>query len=154
MVGDVPVMVVMQKPVIVAGNVSAYDVIKLMDNEDLPCVLVISEKLGIGRIKVFNRGSIWKLILKKVSPKDVKVEDFSSDDYIIVSVDTPIDKALELMRKHKVGTVLVVDNRRIVGVVTYKEVISITPDIISSLKELIDYLLQIINRELMTVKLF
>ena len=49
------------------------------------------------------------------------------------------------MNKYKTNELFIVDEGKIIGVITQEDLIKITPDIISTLKELVNYLLQIID---------
>ncbi|MEO2118022.1 MAG: CBS domain-containing protein [Methanocaldococcus sp.] len=146
MVGEIPVLLIMKKPIVVSGNVSVYDVAKLMIEQNISCVLVVCERPNHESIEVAtDRDIIKKVLIKKLPPDKVKIEDISSRNLVTIPPNTTIDEALEFMNKYKTNELFIVDEGKIVGVITENDLIKITPEIISTLKELVNYLLQIIN---------
>ncbi|CAB3289916.1 Inosine monophosphate dehydrogenase [Methanocaldococcus lauensis] len=147
MIGDIPVLVLMKKPIVVGGNISVYDVAKLMVKENIHSVLVLTHKLNYEKIEVAtDRDIINKVLIKKLHPGKIKVEDISSDKLITISSNTTIDEALKIMSKHKTNELYIVDEEgKIIGLISDEDIIHITPEIISTLRELVDYLLKIIN---------
>ena len=146
MVGEIPVLLIMKKPIVVSGDVSVYDVAKLMVEQDVPCVLVVCERPNHESIGVAtDKDIIRKVLTKKLSPDKVKVEDISSGKLVTIPPNTTIDEALEIMKKYKTNELFIVDEGKIIGVITQEDLIKITPEIISTLKELVNYLLQIID---------
>ncbi|AAB98439.1 inosine monophosphate dehydrogenase isolog [Methanocaldococcus jannaschii DSM 2661] len=146
MVGEIPVLLIMKKPIVVSGDVSVYDVAKLMVEQDVPCVLVVCERPNHESIEVAtDKDIIKKVLIRKLPPDKVKVEDISSGKLVTIPPNTTIDEALEIMNKYKTNELFIVDDGKIVGVITEEDLIKIAPEIISTLKELVNYLLQIID---------
>ncbi|MNL01917.1 Hypoxic response protein 1 [compost metagenome] len=56
---------------------------------------------------------------KDVDPEKVKIEDAYSEDAYIVSPKAPLGEVCAEMALHKYGSVLVVDNNRLVGIFTW-----------------------------------
>ncbi|GEM_PF-1631100 len=146
MVGEIPVLLVMKKPIVVSGDVSVYDVAKLMIEQNISCVLVVCERTNHESIEVAtDRDIIKKVLIKKLPPDKVKIEDISSRNLVTIPPNTTIDEALKIMNKYKTNELFIVEDGKIVGMITEEDLIKITPEIISTLKELVNYLLQIIN---------
>ncbi|AIJ06204.1 inosine monophosphate dehydrogenase [Methanocaldococcus bathoardescens] len=146
MVGDVPVLLIMKKPIVVSGDVSVYDVAKIMIKENVPCVLVVCGKPNHESIEVAtDEDMINKVLIKKLPPDKIKVEDIASDKLVTIPPDTTIDEALKIMNKYKTKELFIVDEGKIVGVITQDDITKVTPEIISTLKELVNYLLKIID---------
>ncbi|ACV25005.1 CBS domain-containing protein [Methanocaldococcus fervens] len=147
MPGNIPVLLIMREPIIVSGDISVYDVAKLMVKDDMPSVLVIRGKPNKERIGVAtDEDLINKVLIKKLPPDKVKIEDIASDKLVIIPPDTPIDEALRIMRDRGVKELFIVDEKgEIIGVITENDIMKVTPEIIATLKELVDYLLKIID---------
>lgn len=56
--------------------------------------------------------------LRDVDPKSVLVEEAMTQDPYTVPPDAPVDQVVAEMARHKYGSVVVMDNRRVVGVFT------------------------------------
>ncbi|GIL18527.1 MAG: hypothetical protein BroJett040_22780 [Oligoflexia bacterium] len=67
---------------------------------------------------------------KDVNPKEVKVEDAYTPDPFIVSPHSPLSEVCDQMAHHKYSCVLVVDNKKLVGIFTWV-------DALNAMKELL-----------------
>ena len=56
--------------------------------------------------------------LKDVDPKVVKVEDAMSTNVYAVGPDAPLDEVVRDMAEHKYGSVVVLQNNKVVGIFT------------------------------------
>jgi len=68
--------------------------------------------------------------LRDVDPKEVTVEDAMSTTVYSVHPDTPLDEVASAMAEHKYGSAVVMQNTKIVGIVT-------TVDVCRALAELL-----------------
>lgn len=86
--------------------------------------------------------------------KQELVKDWMSPNVITITSDAPLPEAKELMTRHKIRRLPVVDNGRLVGIITYGDVRNASPSAATSLSiwEL-NYLLPRIQiKEIMTRK--
>lgn len=60
--------------------------------------------------------------LKDVDPRNVRVEDAMSTEVYTVSPDAPLDEVVGEMAEKKYGSVVVVQNHKVVGIVTTVDV--------------------------------
>jgi acetoin utilization protein AcuB len=56
--------------------------------------------------------------LKDVDPEEVKVEDAMTQAPYTASPDSPLDEAVRQMAEHKFGSVVVMQNQKVVGIFT------------------------------------
>ncbi|WP_457612214.1 CBS domain-containing protein [Methanocaldococcus sp.] len=146
MVADIPVIMIMKEPIIVSGNIPVYEVAKLMVKQNTPCVLVVYEKGSREKIGVAkDEDIVRKVIVRKLPMDKVKIGEIVSEDILKVPPDKTITEILELMKKTGKREVFIVDKDEIVGVVTEEEIINISPELLNTLKDLIDYLLKIVD---------
>lgn len=59
------------------------------------------------------------MAFKDVDPKKVTVEEACTFDPITVSPEAPLDEVVSLMAEKRIGSVLVVDNNKLVGIYTW-----------------------------------
>jgi acetoin utilization protein AcuB len=62
--------------------------------------------------------------LKGVNPEEVLVEEASSSDPYLVKPDAKLHEVCESMSRHKIGSVLVVDNGKLVGIFTWVDALN------------------------------
>jgi len=147
MVADVPVVVAMSEPLFIKCHISAYDAMKMMMNKGKRyCILLDENNTPVGVVTVTD--IIKYILLERVSPENVKVYEIATKKFITVSPETPIEEALKIMKKYGISKLPVVDKGKIIGIVTEDELVELLPHIIEPLKELVDYLIEIINSEL------
>lgn len=58
------------------------------------------------------------LSLNGVDPAITKVSEISSDEVFLVKPQARIDEAIKIMAEKKIGSILVVDNHKLVGIFT------------------------------------
>jgi CBS domain-containing protein len=61
-------------------------------------------------------------VAERADPQTLKVGDVSSGDLVTVQPDEDLDEALELMARHRVRRLPVVEDGRLVGVVAQADV--------------------------------
>ncbi|XRO76983.1 cyclic nucleotide-binding/CBS domain-containing protein [Methanocaldococcus sp. 10A] len=147
MVTDVPVVVAMTEPLFIRSSISAYEAMKMMMNKGKRyCILLDENNTPVGILTITD--IIKHILLERANPENVKVYEIATKKIITISPDTSIEEALEIMKKYGVSKLPIVDKGKIVGIVTENELIELLPYIIDPLKELVDYLIEIINSEL------
>lgn len=53
----------------------------------------------------------------------ITVEEVMTRDIFVVQPETPLDKAVSLLRKHRIGSLPVVKNKQLVGIVTRSDIL-------------------------------
>ena len=67
---------------------------------------------------MINRGEEIDQFAEKVT-----VEEVMSRDIFVVRPETPLEKAVSLLRKHRIGSLPVVKNRQLVGIITRSDIL-------------------------------
>jgi acetoin utilization protein AcuB len=67
---------------------------------------------------LINRGEEIDQFAEKIT-----VEEVMTRDIFIVRPDTPLDKAVGLLRKHRIGSLPVVQNQELVGILTRSDIL-------------------------------
>lgn len=80
---------------------------------------------------VSDRDLKLALSLNGVDPEVTKVSEISSDEVFLVKPQARLDEVVKIMSEKKIGSVLVVDNHRLVGIFT-------TTDALRAFAELMD----------------
>ena len=103
-------------PVTIAADASIVEAARLMRDEDIGDVLVLDgdELIGI----CTDRDLVVRGLAEGGSAEDVRVEECCSEDLVTVDADSGVEEVIELMRKHDVRRVPVVDGDECIGVVS------------------------------------
>ena len=102
----------------------------IIDNNDFP--------IGIFSERDYAR----KIILKGKSSKDTLLDEVMTKELITVTRDFKIDQCMELMIEHKIRHLPILENKKVVGIISIGDVLKI---MIKEQKELIDHLQKFIT---------
>ena len=102
----------------------------IVDNNDFP--------IGIFSERDYAR----KIILKGKSSKDTLLDEVMTKELITVTRDYKIDQCMEIMNEKKIRHLPVLENKKIVGIISIGDVLKI---MIKEQKELIDHLQKFIT---------
>ena len=97
----------------------------IVDNNDFP--------IGIFSERDYAR----KIILKGKSSKDTLLDEVMTKELITVTRDYKVDQCMEIMNEKKIRHLPVLENRKIVDIISIRDVLKI---MIKEQKELIDHL--------------
>lgn len=107
-------------PVTVGPQTSVAEVARIMRDRDLGSVLVTDgDRL---RGLVTDRDLVVRSVSRGGDPEDTTVAGACSDDPVTVAPDDDLDHAVRLMREHAVRRVPVVEEGRLVGVVSLGDI--------------------------------
>ena len=102
----------------------------IVDNNDLP--------IGIFSERDYAR----KVILKGKNSKDTLLDEVMTKELITVTKEFKIDQCMELMIENKIRHLPVLENKKVVGIISIGDVLKI---MIKEQKELIDHLQKFIT---------
>ena len=126
---------IMSRPVISAKETDTIaEVAKLMAKHDIGCVLVAGKKgetVGI----VTERDIVQRIAAKNLLPSKVMVGESMSKPVITIRSGASVTEAAKLMNQRKVRRLAVMENGKLTGVLTMKDIIEVTPAIIDLVSE-------------------
>jgi CBS domain-containing protein len=126
---------IMSRPVVsVKESDTVDDVAKLMAKHDIGCVLVAGKKgetVGI----VTERDIVHRIAAKNLLPSKVTVADSMSKPVITVQSKASVTDAAKLMNQRKVRRLAVIEDGKLAGVLTMKDILEVTPAIIDLASE-------------------
>ena len=102
----------------------------IVDNNDFP--------IGIFSERDYAR----KVILKGKNSKDTLLDEVMTKELITVTRDFTIDQCMKLMIEHKIRHLPILENKKVVGIISIGDVLKI---MIKEQKELIDHLQKFIT---------
>jgi len=102
----------------------------IVDNNDFP--------IGIFSERDYAR----KIILKGKSSKDTLLDEVMTKELITVTKDYKVDQCMEIMNEKRIRHLPVLENKKIVGIISIGDVLKI---MIKEQKELIDHLQKFIT---------
>ncbi len=113
---------VMSKPVITVGiDSSILEAANLMAEKNVGSLVVFyrGEPVGI----VTERDVLEKIVAKGLDGSKVQVKEIMSRSLISANGDTPIIEAIRMMQKKKIRRLLVMEKRKLIGIVTQRDLL-------------------------------
>jgi len=124
----------------VLGNVTVKYAASQMTRFEIGC-LVITEGSNVVGI-VTERDILVKIVSAGLDPSVIKVNEIMSNPVIIVTPETALDEAVELMFKHQIKKLPVIKdingNTMLVGLVTLTDIARMQPKLMETLQELFE----------------
>ncbi|MCL5802336.1 MAG: CBS domain-containing protein [Thermoplasmataceae archaeon] len=117
-------------------DTTALEASKIMSNDRVGFV-VVKDKEG----KPFGMVTEWdyinKIISKGVDPSRITMKELMVTPIISVDPKTPTDKITVMMSKHGIRRIPVIENGKLVGVITSRDIIRIFKDYMDNLSDVI-----------------
>jgi len=106
----------------VAPDTIVYHAIEIMAEKNIGGLLICENGQLVG---IFTeRDYARKLILKGKSSKDTTIGDLMTKNPFTVSLDTSIEECMEMMSNKRIRHLPVVDNGKLVGVISIGDVVT------------------------------
>jgi CBS domain-containing protein len=100
---------------------TVYEALAKMAEKDVGALIVFDNDRMVGLIS--ERDYARKVILKQKFSKDTAVAEIMSKDVITVSPGTDLEICMELITRHRVRHLPVVDNEKVVGIVSIGDIV-------------------------------
>lgn len=107
---------------------------EVMMNEHIGSLVVVENQKISGIITETN---ILHAVAEKKDPDSTAVSDVMSKDVITVEPGKRIEDAVELMLKYRIKKLPVVDNDKLIGVVTASDIVVVEPKLIEAIANLV-----------------
>ena len=108
----------------VSPETTVFKALQLMAEKEIGAVVVLEEEKMVGILT--ERDYARKVILKGKASKETLVRDIMSSKVIHTNPDTKVEKCLGLMTKHHFRHLPVMEEDRLVGILSIEDVRSVT----------------------------
>ncbi len=124
----------------IISTISVYDAIKVMGEKNVGAILIIEEDELKGILS--ERDYARKIVLKNKSSKSTLVHEIMVSNVITVQPTDDLDYCMELMISKRIRHLPVVENNKVIGLISIGDVVK---SIIEKQKETIQLLDSYIN---------
>lgn len=118
------------------GELSALEGAKIMSNDHVGFVIVQKNGNPVGIVTEWDY--ISKVVSNGVDPAKITLREIMGEKMVSVTPDTPTVKVTRTMNEHSIRRLPVIDNGKLVGVITSRDIIRIFKDYMESLSEIIE----------------
>lgn len=137
----VPLREVMRyNPTTIESEMTVARAAEIMCRDEVGSCIVLQNNLPIGIIT--EQDINCKVVAKDLRPGSVHVSSIMSTPLITIDADETVGDAAHIMVKHKVRRLPVVEEQKVVGIVTVRDLLSVANEINELMADLIE-----VNRE-------
>ena len=105
-------------------NATIEEAAKLLLNKNINCLLITKENYPIA---IVTKNNLIKSTLNK-NPKKVKVKEIMNKDFLIININANYSYIIKKLRNEKVKRFPVVENNKLVGIITDMDIVDTTRD--------------------------
>lgn len=136
MAGIVLVRDVMSRDVkIVRPDTTVKEVVATMNKFDIGAIIVVQGERPVGIIT--ERDILRRLVEPCLAPETLTARQVMTSPLQTINENASIEEAARLMAKKKVKRLPVMDNNKLVGIITFSDVVANVPTMLSILEELL-----------------
>ena len=121
------------KPISCSSSSTLQECAKIMDEHHVGAIVIRENGHSLGLIT--EQDIVRKIIAKGQNPVDKKVKDYMETDLITISPKEDIFNALIKMRDSNIRHLPVVEDKKMVGLLTMKDILKIEPQLFELLIE-------------------
>jgi CBS domain-containing protein len=126
---------IMSKDVqMVRPDTTAQEVVATLSKFDIGSVLVVQSERPVGIITL--RDVLSKVVVQCLAPRALTARQIMSSPLVTISESATVEEAARLMSQKKVKTLPVMEKDKLVGVLTYTDIVFEVPTMLSMLKSL------------------
>ncbi len=125
---------IMKTRVITAGpDINVSDAAKIMTNNRVGCLVIMQNKNPVG---IVTDSDIVSVVASGKNPKSVRIKDVpAKKKFITASPAENIEDVTRKMIKNGVKRVPVIQNGKLMGIVSDKEILLVSPELLEILSE-------------------
>ncbi len=136
MAGIVLVRDVMSKNArVVRLDTSVKEVVAIMNKYDIGSIIVVQGNRPVGIIT--ERDILRRLVEQCLAPETLTAQQLMTSPLITISETASIEEAAKLMAKKGIKRLPVMSNDKLVGIVSYTDIVAKVPTMLSLLEELL-----------------
>ena len=136
MAGIVLVRDVMSKNVrVVRPDTLVKEVVATMNKLDIGSIVVVQSSRPVGIIT--ERDILRRIVEPCLAPETLRAREVMSSPVITIRDTASIDEAAKIMTRKKIKRLLVMDNEKLAGIVTFTDIVTQVPNMLGLLEELV-----------------
>jgi CBS domain-containing protein len=110
---------------------SITEAAKIMSEKDIGGVLVIDENKPIGMLT--ERDIVRRVVAQGLNPLNTKVEEAMSTPLFFIDANAEVSEAARIMATENIRRLPVMDNGKLVGILTTYDILTIAPELFDAL---------------------
>src|SRR3989304_2732825 len=124
--------VMVREVVTISENASVKEAAGIMNQFEIGSIIAVRKGKAIGIVT--ERDLLKRVIAEGMDAKKTRVKDIMSSPLVVIAPGAELEEALRLMFEKKIKKLVVVDQKRLIGLVSLTDIASCQPAIIKLLK--------------------
>jgi len=116
----------------IEANATVREAVRLMNNREIGCLVVVQDGKPTGIVT--ERDMLKRVLVAGRDPRAAEVSEIMSKPLLFMEPEKEIEDAVKLMFKHKIKKLPIVENGRLVGLVTLTDLLR-SPEVTEWLEE-------------------
>ena len=126
---------VMNTNVVVAkADATIREASEVMNKYNIGSLVVVKDS---GIAGIITEHNVLESVAAGRNPDETKIAEIMSSEVVTVAPDSTVEQAVDLMVKHKIKKLPVVDGEKLAGIVTASDIIVVEPKLVASIANLI-----------------
>jgi CBS domain-containing protein len=105
----------------IVSTITVFEALRIMGEKNIGAILVIED--GVLKGILSERDYARKIVLKDKSSKKTAVSEIMADDVVTVKPSDNLDFCMELMSKRRIRHLPVIENEKVIGLVSIGDVV-------------------------------
>jgi len=118
----------------VETNTLVMDAVKIMNQHEIGCLVVMENGSPTGIVT--ERDLLKRVLAESKNPKKIRVQEIMSRPLIAGKPDMEIGEVFELMFERKIKKLPIVEDGKLLGLVTFTDLLTFQPHLIRIVKQL------------------
>jgi len=136
MAGIVLVRDVMTKDVrVVRPDTLVKEVVATMNKFNIGSIVVVKSDRPVGVIT--ERDILRRIVEPCLAPETLRAREVMTSPVIAIGDTASIDEAARIMARKRVKRLLVMDNEKLAGIITFTDIVTQVPNLLGILEELV-----------------
>jgi len=115
-------------------NTLVMDAVKIMNQHGIGCLVVMKNGSPVGIVT--ERDLLKRILAESKNPKKIRVQEIMSKPLIVGKPDMEIEEVFKLMFERKIKKLPIVEDEKLLGLVTFTDLLSFQPQLIKVVKQL------------------
>jgi CBS domain-containing protein len=105
----------------IVSSITVFEALKIMGERNIGAILVIEDEILKGILS--ERDYARKIVLKDKSSKETSVSEIMAQEVVTVKPSDNLDFCMELMSKRRIRHLPVLENEKVIGLVSIGDVV-------------------------------
>jgi len=115
-------------------SISVKEAVDTMNEHGIGCLVVVEKESPVGIVT--ERDLLKRVLAESKDPRKINVQEIMSKPLIVGKPDMLIEEVIKLMIDKKIKKLPIVENGKLLGLVTLTDIVSFQPQLIRVVKQL------------------